>query len=134
MYSLDFRRLALSIFKKLQNYRKCCSLLSISLSTLHRWVKVGIKPKVRTQFSYRKVSDLVKSVIIEALSTNAFLTLSMLQNIVKATQKITITLSSVIKKLGFSKKKAYLKIKPNVANHETKLKFSAQFLKTNKSS
>ena len=135
MYSLDFRRLAISIYKKYKNYRKSCDLLSISLSTLHRWVSKGIQVKKRTQFQYRKFNDFVKFIIVDALSKNAFLTLKKLQMVIVACTHECISvkmLGRILKKLGYSKKKAYLKMKSTPTSNEKKNAFSKQYHQINK--
>lgn len=130
MYSLDFRKLAVSVFKRFKNYRYACSFLSISLSTLHRWVTKGIQAKKRTCFKSRKLTDKVKCVVNDALSKNAFLTLTKIQHIIVSSIGVYVsskTIGLLLKRSGFTKKKAYLKIRLNDASKERQLVFSKAF-------
>ena len=72
MYSNDFRKLAVRLYKKYKNYRKVASLLHISTSTIHRWNTKGIGTKKTTRKS--RVFDKVKDFIVDFIEKKPFIT------------------------------------------------------------
>jgi len=80
MYSKDFRKLALRLYSQYVNYRKVCSLLKISLSTLHRWKTLGIENKKRKQKIY---SDFIVTQIEALIANNPFITIKNVHQVFK---------------------------------------------------
>ena len=108
MYSEDFRKLVLNLFRKFKNYRKVCSLIHISTSTLHRWVTKGINVTKKLK-SFRKFNPHVKDLIESFVADHPFVYLQdiiimLKDNGVVVTRK---SLSVWMKILRFSKKKAF---------------------------
>ena len=49
MYSTDFRKLALRLYKQFKSYRKVAEIMNISTSTIHRWKTKGIEKSPKRQ-------------------------------------------------------------------------------------
>ena len=108
MYSNDFRKLAVRLYKKYKNYRKVASLLHISTSTIHRWNTKGIGTKKTTRKS--RVFDKVKDFIVDFIEKKPFITQWEISNEIHDHLNLKIslkTISRILKKLSFTKKKAY---------------------------
>ena len=106
MYSKDFRKLALRLYSQYKNYRKVCSLLRISLSTLHRWKTLGIEHKNRRQ---RKYPDFIFTQIEALVANNPFITIKDVHQVLR-TQSIKRcykTLCRYFKRRNITRKKAY---------------------------
>ena len=109
MYSLDFRKLAVRLFKKYKHYRTVSRLLNISTSTLHRWIHKGVKAKKRPK-RYSKVFLLLKEHIKEYLLSHPFSTILSIVHHVHTLLDIKVSTKTVGKylhMLAFSKKKAF---------------------------
>ena len=109
MYSLDFKKLAIRLYKQYQNYRVVTRILNISTSTLHRWVHQGIKARLKPK-QPSTMFLLLQHHIKNFLLNNPFSTiLSMAQHIhqclgIKVSTK---TVGKYLRHLAFSKKKAF---------------------------
>lgn len=107
MYSIDFKKLAIRLYKKYNNYRKVTNILKISLSTLHSWIHNGIKRSKR--IFYKKWFHNVYKFIKEYVDNNPFISLFDISNEILKSLKIKIsqkTISRYLKKLRIVKKKA----------------------------
>jgi transposase len=120
MYSLDIRKQALVVYSKLQSLRKTALLLDIHFSSISRWVsRLERKPYTCRKFS--KESIIVDS--IHSISqTNPLTSTRVLTTKLKSVFNINISrelVRVVIKKLGYTKKKARFVNQPKF--HEEKL-------------
>ena len=109
MYSEKFRIIAIQMYYKLKSYQKVCNFLKISKSTLSRWRNNGIKRKKRRVFATKYNIDL-QNWIINFISINPFTTINDIQKSLLTTTNYSLsipTISSFIRKIGFSRKKAY---------------------------
>ena len=106
MYSKDFRLLAIKLLNRFSNYRKVCSLLHISLSTLHKWKHNGIGFKQRTK---RKLTQLVIDTVDKVVQDNPFVTVKdvVLALMNKGIKRCNKTVYAYLKKANITKKKAY---------------------------
>ena len=106
MYSKDFRILALRLYKQWNNYRKVCSTLNISLSTLNRWRCKGIEFVKRRPFS---VPNRIEIIIVTMIAKNPFLTaIDVVKSLhTQGISRCSKTIYNYFKKLLISKKKAY---------------------------
>lgn len=106
MYSKDFRKLALRLYSQYKNYRKVCSLLKISLSTLHRWRTYGIEITKRKQKTNLKhISRIVNDVVTK----NPFVTIKDVQHVLKdhGIKRCYKTLCRYFQQNKITRKKAY---------------------------
>jgi transposase len=109
MYSIDFRKLALRLYKQFKSYRKVAEIMNISTSTIHRWKTKGIEKSPKRQRRC-KIFEKTRQFIESYLSKNPFTTQwELAVEIMKEYQmKVSLkTISRILKKLSFSKKKAY---------------------------
>jgi transposase len=109
MYSIDFKKIALSMYKKFNNYRRVCSLLKISLSTLSLWRSKGIK-RTKRIFKSIKLTQKVLKCARDFIQQNPFTTLLHVQKYLQLHINIRISLKSIqkiLKIIQFTKKKAY---------------------------
>jgi transposase len=110
MYSLDFRKLAVSLFHKYKNYRVVSGILSISTSTLHRWITTGVYKKLWTRRKTKLSMDLVNC-IISFIQSNPFTTLLAislhLETCLGVSRPSTKTISKYLRIIKMSRKKAF---------------------------
>lgn len=131
MYSIDFKKLVLKLYKQYKSYRKVCSIVNISISTLSRWINNGIINKKRNLF-YNKIKD-IKNIILTYLLNNPFITINEIKNLlfninIKISYK---TIINAIKNLNFTKKKASHKVNKNQITELEKNKLKEFFNKNN---
>lgn len=111
MYSLDFRRLAVSLYKAgmFKTYRHASQAMHISTSTLHRWVhSTDLLPKRRRSLtgSFYRAKDFIRTYVAQ----NPFTTIRDICNALRCEKQITISVStcaSYVKRLGITRKKAF---------------------------
>lgn len=108
MYSLDFRRLAVKLYRSFSSYGHVARLLSVSKSTIHRWVMNGITPKKRFRHHRRWVDRVQEIVTDELVSGGSVCTVGSLVGTL-ATRGHCVsrsTVCNIVKTLGFSYKRA----------------------------
>jgi transposase len=109
MYSLDFRLQTLSLYRRLKSYRKVCSLMNISISTLSFWMNKGIISAKR-KFKPLKLTTLIQQFVEQYLEREPFTTITSigLELYKSLKQKVSKkSIYKIVKHLKFSKKKAY---------------------------
>lgn len=111
MYSVDFRKIAVKLYQKFNNYRKVASLLNISHSILHLWVNkgIGFKQKIATP---RKLKDNVIENIKQFIEKYPICTISLIKNHLYKKHDLDIshkTISKALKNNGITKKKVCYK-------------------------
>ena len=107
MYSLDVRKQALNIYSKVQSLRKTSLLLDIHFSSISRWV-AQLERKPYSPRKYSKEAIIVDS-IRTILQTEPLTSGRVLTQKLKNAFNIQISrelVRVVIKKLGFTRKKA----------------------------
>jgi transposase len=111
MYSLDFRKLALSILKREGSYRRAAAICNVSASTLHRWATRGIENKNGSKGRPVKLSNIVKVALQRFLEANPVTTLRRMQSFLKSNACVgqprigMFALRSLLKRMHVSRKR-----------------------------
>lgn len=82
MYSNDFRRLAVRLFRDGRSYLQVSRLLRISTSTLHRWVRLGVTSRIR-QPRKRTLTNKCTAIVAEHLSKSPITTQAQIQSLLR---------------------------------------------------
>lgn len=109
MYSKDFRQLAVRLYNDYKSYRKVAKLLKISVSTVHRWKTKGIG-FVKNKFRKSRVFTIISAFVFKYVIENPFTTqwIIAFEIFKKFKLKVSLkTISRTLKRLLFTKKKAY---------------------------
>lgn len=109
MYSLDYRKIAIHMYNVLSSLRKVAYLLNTSHSTIYRWLQCSERKQyMRSTISKsQQIIESLKTLIISEPLLSIRSIVSKLSNItgVLVSRELVRT---AIKKLGFSKKLAYM--------------------------
>mmetsp|Transcript_292 Transcript_292/g.2350 ORF Transcript_292/g.2350 Transcript_292/m.2350 type:complete len:99 (+) Transcript_292:1813-2109(+) len=84
MYSQDFRILSLKLYLKHRNFRKVCSTVQISTSTLHRWLQDAENVRQnshRRRSRIRRTPDRLSQIVRAALSRRPVSTINDLRRV-----------------------------------------------------
>jgi len=134
MFPLDRRTLAIHVYSLFNSLRKTAIVLQVSHMTISRWLKnPERKPYNRKSFKAAQIVDIIKTTII----SNPFITVRSFEKIIKDALNIAVSrelIRVVIKKLGFTTKKAKFFSKPNHIKQTTEkfLEQRDQFIKENR--
>jgi len=113
MYSIDRRKIAIHVYSLLRSLRKTAIILQVSHTTISRWLKnPERKLYYRKSLRTEQIIDIIKTTII----SNPFITVRSFVKVIKDTLNIQVSrelVRVVIKKLGFTSKKAKFFSKPN---------------------
>lgn len=106
MYPIDRRKLAAHVYTIFRSLRKTAIVLQVAHSTIHRWLKNPTKKRYeRTSIKTFQITEIIKATI----ASNPFITTRSFEKILKESLQIDVSrelIRVVIKKLGFSTKKA----------------------------
>jgi transposase len=108
MYPIDRRKIAVHIYALLRSLRKVARLVDVSHSTVARWLKHPDKKQYKQRGS-TKSSDTVVQILRASIAAHPFTALADLRQLIKDTLQLSVSkelVRTIIKKLGFSKKKA----------------------------
>ena len=108
MYQIDVRKIAIRMYAILSSLRKTAKLLGVSHSSIHRWLShLHRRPYARRP---SPKADVVVDVLSTAVVVNPFVSLRKLRKLIKETVGVEVSLEllrTVIRHLGYSKKKAH---------------------------
>jgi transposase len=106
-YSFDFRKLAMRLLAEKGTYRAVSNILHVSISTLHRWKKMGIRGTKRRRQKIRpKLTDHVLEVIRHIIGRQPVTTLDRLKKNLKEVELCRHTIASALRILRISRKRA----------------------------
>jgi len=107
MYTVDRRKIARHVYSMINSLRRTATLLQVSHSSVARWIR-RVHPKQYDTSNRQNKGRIVSECVRSAIFNNPFLSYISLQTIVQQTFGFSISKQlarTVIKRLGFSKKK-----------------------------
>ena len=116
MYSIDIKNLALHVYSIFNSLRKTAIILNVSHTTIARWLKQTEKKSYKRSSNK---SDLIVDVIRTTITANPYISLRSFTQVIKTTLNIQVSkelVRIVIKRLGFSLKKAKVFLSPKDLN------------------
>jgi len=120
MYSVDRRQIAINIYFLLNSLRKTAAILQVSYSSVYRW----ISSPDRRKYPQRKKEkiDIVVGCLNDVIKNDPFSSLRSIRSRIQTTLHCTVSLElirSVLKSMGFTKKKARFHGKPSRVEEHT---------------
>ena len=119
MYSTDLRNLASHVYSIFKSLRKSAVVLQVSHTTIARWLSNPVKKQYQRN---KPKADIIVDVIRITIKANPFITVRAFIQIIKTTLKIDVSrelVRLVIKKLGYSQKKAKIFAQPKDLKQQT---------------
>ena len=134
MYSIDRRKLAIHVYTLLSSLRKTAIILQVSHTTISRWLK---NPERKSYNRKALKVDQIVDIIKTTITSNPFITVRKFEKVISDTLNIQVSrelVRVVIKKLGFTTKKAKFFSKPNHIKQTTEAFIHSrdQFVKENR--
>jgi transposase len=108
MYSQDFRKLALRVYKALGSLRKSEAATGISRASIARWAKGGILPKIQRHQAPK--TEAVTQVIRDVIVCNPLHTVRQFRTRISESMGIAVSnslIKTVVRALGYTRKKAH---------------------------
>lgn len=122
MFPNDRRKMAIHMYSLLSSLRKVAILLNVSHMTVSRWLKHQEKKKYCLKDKSHLKSVLIVETIRAAISSNPFITVQKMKEIILEVFKFTVSrelIRTVISKCGMSRKKARFFSKPSNLESKT---------------
>lgn len=121
MHPINIRKIACHVYSIIKSLRKTECLLSVSRSSISRWLH-GIDKKPYTKRSTGYKSDMIVDIVKSTIQCNPLTSISQLQIMLSESISISVSkqlIRTVIKSFGFSRKKARFCGRP--ANQSSKI-------------
>ena len=120
MYSVDRRRIAINIYFLLNSLRKTAALLQVSYSTVYRWISLPDRRKYPQR--KKEKTDIVVGCLGNIIKNDPFSSLQSIQSRIHSELHCTVSIQlirSVLKSMGFTKKKARFHGRPSRVQEHT---------------
>lgn len=119
MYPVDRRKLAVHIYSLLHSLRKTAIILQVSHSTIHRWLK---NPNRKIYSRQSPKSTTIVEIVTNTVIANPFITVRQFEQVIKDSMDLVVSrelIRVVIKRIGFTAKKAKFFASPNKLKETT---------------